>query len=385
MDGIGDGLGIVGDFVGGGMAYILPFLLVLTIVVFVHEMGHFLMARFFDTRIETFSIGFGPEVFGFHDRYGTRWKFSWVPLGGYVKFWGDETAASTPDIDALESVKNHPDHARCFHFKPVHQRSLIVAAGPIANFIFAILVFGAVFSIYGEARIGTLVGEVLEGSPAAAAGVAPGDRVTAIDGDPVTEFEEIRAAVMASGGDPLAFEVDRGGTPVTLSLTPAYEEMGGPVSGETRVWRIGMRPDVGEGNRTLIHHNPGSGLIRGVEANVDIISQSLAFIGRLIVGREDASHLSGPVGIARTSGEVAANLGLLSLIQLMAVLSVTVGMFNLFPIPMLDGGHLLYYAFEAVRGRPLGERAQEFGFRIGLVLVGSLMVFATFNDLAKLL
>lgn len=380
-----EGLGLVGDFISGGAMYILPFLFVLTIVVFVHELGHFLMGRFFNTKIDTFSIGFGREMFGFNDRYGTRWKFSWVPLGGYVKFWGDETAASTPDIDALESVKNDPERSRCFHFKPLHQRALIVAAGPIANFIFATFVFAALFSIYGESRIGTRIGEVLAGTPAAAAGILPGDRITAIDGDPITEFDEIRAAVMASGGDPLSLVVDRGGAPVTLEIVPTYEEMGGPVGGENKVWRIGLRPSGDDGNRTLIHHDPASALYRGAKANVDIISQSLAFIGRLIVGREDASHLSGPVGIARTSGEVAANLGLLSLIQLMAVLSVTVGMFNLFPIPMLDGGHLLYYAFEAVRGRPLGERAQEFGFRIGLVLVGSLMVFATFNDLAKLL
>ncbi len=377
-----DPFSVVGGFVTGGLGYILPFLLVLTVVVFVHELGHFSVARMFGTRVEAFSIGFGRGLLRWRDRKGTEWKIGWLPLGGYVKFWGDENAISMSAHERLERLRADPDAAACFHFKPLWQRAAIVAAGPFANFVFAILVYALLFSFAGVTRFPASVGEVVPGGAAAAAGLQTGDEVVAIDGRPITYFDEMQRVVMSSDGAPLVVTVMRDGRAIDLTVTPTRIERKDRWGNAFTVYamQVALRADA----EPLFQKLPfGEAIAKGAQDTWFIVDRTFAFIGGLIMGREDASQLQGPVGIAKTSGEVAT-LGFLALVQLMAILSVSIGLINLFPVPMLDGGHLLYYAAEGVRGRPLGEQAQEIGLRIGLAMVVCLMLFATWNDIVRI-
>ena len=372
----------IAGFIGGGVGYVVPFLAVLTVGVFVDESGHFWVGRLFDTRIETFSIGFGRAIASWQDRKGTRWKIGWVPLGGYVKFWGDEDAVSLPDEDRLARIAQDPDAGRCFHFKPLWQKALIVLAGPLANFVFAVAVFAALYSINGIPRTLAIADTVKEGSAAAEAGVQAGDEIVSIDGEPVTDFHDLQLAAIASDGDPLTLTIRRDGRLIEIVVHPKRAEVTDRFGNKQEIYQIG----IGRGeNAVFTVEYPGvvSAVTKGVHEVAFFIERTFAFIGGLISGREDTRQLSGPIGIAKASGEWAT-LGLAALITLGAYLSASIGLLNLFPIPMLDGGHLMFYGIEAVRRKPMGEQAQEVALRIGLALVLSLMLFATWNDLMRI-
>src|ERR1700730_1101727 len=368
---------------GGGVAgYVVPFLFVLSLVVFFHELGHFLVARLCGVRVLTFSIGFGPELAGFNDRYGTRWKIAAIPLGGYVKFFGDENAGSVPDAPRLEAMS--PDERRrSFFFQPVFKRAAIVVAGPLANFALAIMIFATVFMLYGKQTMSARVDTVQPDSAAAAAGFAQGDLVVAINGKPIEDFAEMQRIVSESAGDHLDVRVNRNGTILTLKATPALKEVKDNFGNVHRIGILGISRSMAAEDLKFQPVSPSRAVMMGVQETWFVVDRTLSYIGGVIVGREAADQLGGPIRIAQISGQVAT-IGFVALIHLAAVLSVSIGLLNLFPIPLLDGGHLLFYAIEALRGRPLSERAQEVGFRIGLAIVLMLMIFATFNDIVHL-
>lgn len=359
---------------------LLPFLFVLTVVVFFHELGHYWVARRCGVRIETFSIGFGPEIFGFNDRAGTRWKLSWIPLGGYVKFFGDANVASAPDSDAIETMSSL-ERSESYHHKTPLQRIAISAAGPIANFILAILILWALMVTTGKIERAPIAASVDPAGAAAEAGVEAGDRFVAANGKAVSTFTDLRWAIVNSGGDPVQLTVEREGREIPLSLTPRYQEVTHPETGRThKQWLIGIQSGT-DVIRTEM------GVVDAFGAAVvqtgDVITNSLAFVGRLIAGREDTDQLGGPGRIAAFAGD-AAEAGFLALVGLVAFLSISIGLINLFPIPMLDGGHVLLYTIEAIRGKPLTERALEYSYRVGLALVVALMFLAIWNDVVWL-
>jgi regulator of sigma E protease len=366
----------------GFIGYVVPFLFVLTIVVFFHELGHFLVARWAGVKVLTFSLGFGPELVGFNDRHGTRWKISAIPLGGYVKFFGDESEASTPSAETLAAM-SEAERAGSFHHKKVGPRAAIVAAGPIANFILAIVIFTCLFTFFGKPSTTARVDKVEAGSAAAAAGFQVGDIVTTIDGNKIGSFSDMQRIVSIHGGDTLNFTIKRGDATLQLKATPEIRDVKDPFGNSHRQGILGITRATAPGEVLTERVDPATALWLGVEETWFVIDRTLAYIGGVFTGREAASQVGGPLGIARISGQVAT-IGLTALIHLAAVLSISIGLLNLFPVPLLDGGHLLFYAVEAVRGRPLSERAQELGFRIGLALVLMLMMFATYNDVLHL-
>jgi regulator of sigma E protease len=366
----------------GLIGYVIPFLFVLTIVVFFHELGHFLVARWAGVKVLTFSLGFGPELFGFNDRHGTRWKVSAIPLGGYVKFFGDDSEASTPSSDALQAMTEE-ERRVSFHHKKVGPRAAIVAAGPFANFLLAIVIFAALFTFYGKPSQTARVDTVQEHSAAAAAGFRSGDVVTAIDGVAIDSFTEMQRIVSAKAGTPLVFSVKRGDAVVTLTGTPQLREIKDSFGNTHRIGVLGITRATGPGDVVTQPVSPTTAVWLGVKETWFVIDRTVAYISGIFVGRENADQVGGPIRIAQISGQVAT-IGLAALIHLTAVLSVSIGLLNLFPVPLLDGGHLLFYAVEAIRGKPLSERSQELGFRVGLALVLMLMIFATYNDILHL-
>jgi regulator of sigma E protease len=367
---------------GGLVGYVIPFVFVLSLVVFFHELGHFLVARRCGVRIMVFSIGFGPEIVGFDDRYGTRWKISAIPLGGFVKFFGDDNAASVPDTARIAAM-DAQERAQSFAFQPVYKRAAIVVAGPLANFVLAIVIFAGVFMLYGKQTMSARVDSVLADSAAAAAGFKPGDLVVAIDGRPIDNFAEMQRIVSTSAGETLTIAVDRDGFQQVLKATPALKEVKDNFGNVQRIGVLGISRSMAPEDLKLHPVSPPQAIWMSVQETWSVIDRTLGYIGGVIVGREAANQLGGPIRIAQMSGQVAS-FGFVPLIQLAAVLSVSIGLLNLFPIPLLDGGHLLFYTIEALRGRPLSERAQEVGFRIGLAIVLMLMIFATFNDIVHL-
>ena len=377
-----DIMGALGTFGGNLAGYIVPFLFVLTIVVFFHELGHFLVARRCGVKVLTFSIGFGPEILGFFDRYGTRWKISAVPLGGYVKFFGDDNAASVPDQETVAQM-TEAEKAVSFVHQRVSPRAAVVAAGPIANFILAIAIFAGIFMLYGKQTTSARVDTVQTASAAEAAGFKPGDLVTAIDGEKIDSFADMQRIVSISAGETLTIEVDRGGAHVVLKATPQLKELKDNFGNVHRLGVLGISRSMAPGDIKTQKLSPPQALLAGMQETWFVVDRTLSYIGGVVVGREAADELGGPIRIAQVSGQVAS-AGFVALIHLTAVLSVSIGLLNLFPIPLLDGGHLLFYAIEAIRGRPLSERAQEVGFRIGLAIVVLLMIFATFNDILHL-
>jgi regulator of sigma E protease len=366
----------------GVIGYIVPFLFVLTIVVFFHELGHFLVARWAGVKVLTFSLGFGPELAGFNDRHGTRWKISAIPLGGYVKFFGDESEASTPSSAALEAMTAE-EREGSFHHKKVGPRAAIVAAGPIANFILAIVIFAGLFAFFGRPNATARVDKVMPGSAAEAAGFQSGDVVTAIDGEKIGNFSDMQRIVSIDAGQVLTFTVKRGDGTVSLRATPELKEIKDNFGNVHKMGVLGITRSTEPGDVMVERVDPATAVWLGVKETWFVIDRTLAYVGGVFAGREAADQVGGPLRIAQISGQVAT-IGLSALIHLAAVLSVSIGLLNLFPVPLLDGGHLLFYAIEAVRGRPLSERAQEMGFRIGLGLVLMLMVFATYNDILHL-
>jgi regulator of sigma E protease len=367
---------------GGVLGYLIPFLFVLSLVVFFHELGHFLVARWCGVRVLVFSIGFGPELVGFNDRYGTRWKISAIPLGGFVKFFGDDNAASVPDNERLANM-DAAERADTFMFQPVAKRAAIVVAGPLANFVLAVVIFAGVFMLYGKQTMSARVDSVQPDSAAAAAGFKSGDVVVAIDGRPIENFSEMQRVVGANAGEALAITVDRDGTQLVLKATPALKEIKDNFGNTQHVGILGISRSMAAEDLKFHPVSPPLAVVLAVQETYSVVERTLGYIGGVISGREAANQLGGPIRIAQMSGQVAS-FGFVPLIQLAAVLSVSIGLLNLFPIPLLDGGHLLFYVIEGVRGRPLSERAQEMGFRIGLAIVLMLMIFATFNDIVHL-
>jgi regulator of sigma E protease len=363
----------------GLVGYIIPFLFVLTIVVFFHELGHFLVARWAGVRVLTFSLGFGPELIGFNDRHGTRWKISAVPLGGYVKFFGDESEASTPA--SAETLAGMTDEERegSFHHKKVGARAAIVAAGPIANFILAIVIFTCLFTFFGKPSTTARVDKIEASSAAERAGFQVGDIVTAIDGKKIGSFSDMQRFVSVRAGDTLTFSIKRGDAAMELKGTPELREVKDPFGNTQRLGILGITRATSPGEATTEKVDPASALWLGVKETWFVIDQTLSYIGNIFTGRASADQIGGPIRIAQISGQVAT-LGLIPLLHLAAVLSISIGLLNLFPVPLLDGGHLLFYSAEVLRGRPLSEKSQEYGFRVGLVLVLMLMVFAFYND-----
>ncbi len=360
---------------------VLPFLVVLTIIVFFHELGHFMVARWCGVAVETFSVGFGREIFGFTDRKGTRWKFSWIPLGGFVKFVGDENAASMPARDALDEMDDET-RKHSFYHKSVPQRAAVVAAGPIANFILSIVIFGLLFLILGRQITSPIVDEILPQSAAEEAGFQVSDLVVSIDGSDIETFSDLQRIVWSSAGKQLSIVVRRNEELVTLQATPKIGEATDPAGNKHEVGQLGITRNT-QGDVTVERYDPATALWMGAERTWVVAEGTLSYVFGLIAGREKANQLGGPIFIAQISSQVF-QIGFAEFFNLAAVLSVTIGLINLFPIPMLDGGHLLYYGIEALRGKPMSEKMQDFGFRVGLGLVVALMIFVTWLDLARL-
>ena len=361
--------------------YILPFLFVLVIVIFIHEFGHYIIGRWCGIRVQAFALGFGPELIGFTDSHGTRWKICAVPLGGYVKFFGDSGAASTPDGSALRAMTAE-EKAVSFHYQPVWKRAAVVAAGPVANFILAIVVFAAMSYAYGRQIIAPRVDQVIESSAAAKAGMRNNDLVLSIDGQPIESFSDMQRVISTSPGKTLTLVVERAGKEVTLTATPELKVIDTPF-GKQRLGMLGIQASRDPADVKFQTLGLGASLKSAVQETWFIVERTGAYVGGLFAGTESADQLSGPIRIAQVSGQVAT-AGIVALLNLAAILSVSIGLINLVPVPLLDGGHLLFYAFEAARGRPLSERTQEFGFRVGLALVLMLMLFTTFNDVVHL-
>ncbi len=362
---------------------ILSFLLTLTVVVFVHEFGHFIIARRNGVRCLAFSIGFGPELFGYTDKHGTRWKFSLIPLGGYVKMFGE---AETMQI--VEGGNDQPpreltaeEKAVSLHHKTVGQRAAIVFAGPAINFLFAILVFWITFMTIGRPVTEPIIGQVVEGSAAAEAGLLVEDRIMSIDGNTIGRFEDIQSIVPLSNGGPMNVVVQRDGGEQTLSITPRMSEQQDVFGNPQKRYVLGITSS-GQSSQ-VVTHNPIEALSISVGQTYEVVEGTFIALGQIIAGTRGTEDLGGPIRIAKYSGQ-AAKTGLVGFIIFMAILSINLGLINLFPVPLLDGGHLLFYAIEAVRGRPLSERAQEWGLRVGLALVGALMIFVTWNDIVHL-
>lgn len=386
-----------------GLLSLFAFLAVISFVVVIHEFGHFWVGRRFGVHAEIFSVGFGPTLVSWHDRKGTQWRIAALPLGGYVRFRGDENAASAPDAAELERLReSHVSPETVFHFKPVWQRALIVVAGPVANFILAIAVFAAFGMIRGETRVEPLVGYVEEGSPAAMAGFEAGDLIVAIDGQEVAGFTDITQAVFMRAGQQLDITVERDSRRLVLHATPERRVMDDNLGGERARGFLG----IGASSEAQITHDRYS-LIEapayGVKRTADTVGMIIDYIGRLVTGRASMEHLNGPIGIATTAGQIAnlavsdagpsgAEFGVaaraerlvIGLLTLSALLSVALGLMNLMPIPVLDGGHLVYYAYEAIVGNPPGPAIQMTGFRLGLVLILGMMLVATWNDISYL-
>ncbi len=357
--------------------YVIPFLVVLTILVFVHEMGHFAVARYNKVRVEVFSIGFGKELFGFNDRHGTRWKFSAIPLGGYVKMFGE---GDSIDEDGNERQLADEEKAVSFHYKRLGQRAAIVFAGPFANFIFAFVVLSGLIYVTGLPNPLAGVGTIQAGSAAEKAGIHTGDRIIMIAGQPVKWFEDLRQIVLANPNVPLSMEIIRGDSQLRVIATPIphiIHEDG--VEKEVGLLGVTPNPEMVEFEQAA----PLDAIAMGAERTYGMTVNILTSVGRMLTGSVSREELGGPLRIAQLSGQMAQG-GLGNLVFFLAALSINLGLINLFPVPMLDGGHLLFYFFEAIIGRPINEKAQEYSFRFGLILVLLLMLFVTWNDIVQL-
>ncbi len=367
---------------GIGVGYIVPFVFVLTIVVFFHELGHFWVARRCGVSVETFSIGFGRSLLRWKDRHGTDWQIGWIPLGGYVKFSGDENAASVPDSEKLHSMSDDA-RGKSLHFKPLWQRVAVVSAGPIANFILAIVIFSALFMSFGQQIVRPIIAQVIEDSAAARAGFSAGDRIIAIDNNQVDGFNDVQRIVTVNADQNLTFTIERGNALIDIVATPERVLERDRFGNEFKIGRLGVSAAASSDSVTMRKFGPIDAVVKATEETYFIIEQTFVMIGRIITGRESVDVLGGPIKIAQISGQTAT-LGLIALIHLTAVISVSIGLINLFPIPMLDGGHLMFYAYEGVFGKPMSQRVQDIGMRVGLGMVLTLFVFVTWNDLSQL-
>jgi len=366
------------DLLSAAPHYIVSLLILLTVVVFVHELGHFWVARRYGVRVEVFSVGFGPELFGWTDRQGTRWKFSAIPLGGYVKMFGQ--AERVLEADGRERDMTAGERTVAFHHKPVWQRAAIVFAGPAANYVLTIIALVLLFAIVGQPAVPAVVGEVVKGSAAEAAGIEAGDRILSINGQQTEHFEDLVALVQNSAGQPISLVVRRGESELQLSAQPR------PVAGQSagspsqQTYLLGVAPSA---NLEYERHGLGEACVGAVVQTYRVTVQILINLWQMITGERSSQELGGVLRIAKIAGDVAES-SYIDFLFLIPMLSLNLGLINLFPIPLLDGGHLTFYAIESIRGRPLGERAQEWGLRIGVAFVLGLMVFVTWNDLVFL-
>ncbi|HET8728390.1 MAG TPA: RIP metalloprotease RseP [Alphaproteobacteria bacterium] len=367
------------DFLAWLMTYVVPFLVVITVIVFVHEMGHYLVARWNGVAVQTFSIGFGPELIGFNDRGGTRWRLSAIPLGGYVRFLGDMNAASMPDEAAIAAA-DPALRPKLFVNKNVWRRIAVVVAGPAANVVFTFVVLYALLLGFGRYTVPATIDAVTPGSVAAQAGMEAGDRILSVDGFEVRGFEDFQRLIATAPERQVTVVLNRDGQTRTLSMVPEAASETDRFGESHRIGRIGVSKSIDRSAVELYRPNPVEAVGMTVEEVRFILDRTAAFLGDFFVGRGDPQQLGGPVKVAEVSGQ-AASLGIAPLINLMALLSLNIGIFNLLPIPLLDGGHLAYYLVEAVRGRPLSQRVQEIGFRFGLAIVFTLMAFTIINDL----
>ena len=388
------------------LTYILPFLAVLTLVITIHELGHFLVARLCGVACDRFAIGFGKALVSWRDKRGMEWRIGWIPMGGYVRFSGDEDAASVPDAEDLAELKSAvlakegpQGLRRYFHFKPLWQRALVVAAGPAANFILAIAIFTVLALVMGDVKIKPRVGEIAAGSPAAAAGFQPGDLILKADGGPVEDFSDLQQMVVLRTGQPIHFEVQRGAADVQLVATPARRTgaAAAAAGGQSGLGYLGIVASHTRADIQFVHFGPLGAIGHGVKQTREILSMTLTYLGRMATGHESGDQLSGPLGILHASGQAAQaaissgppTIGgtalrlLINLLGMAGFLSVAVGFANLLPIPVLDGGHLLFYGYEAIARRPLAARVQAAGYRVGFALLVGLMLFVTWNDLQR--
>jgi regulator of sigma E protease len=374
---------VIADFFSTLFGYVLPFLVVISLIVFVHEMGHYLVGRWSGIKILAFSFGFGPELAGFTDKHGTRWKISAIPLGGYVRFYGDADAASSPDFEGVNALPES-ERNKTFLGAALWKRAATVAAGPIANFILAIVILAGIFMAYGKYVADPVVSEVKPQSAAAEAGVKTGDILLKMDGETVETFDDVRRYVSVRPGLPISLVVKRNGQELPLSITPKLTEITDTFGNKMEIGVIGVLTTRDSGNMRTVTYSPVGAVREGVRETWNIVTGTYDYLLNLVTGRMSADQLGGPIRVAQTSGQVAT-LGVVALLHLAAVLSVSIGLLNLMPVPVLDGGHLLFYAIEALRGKPLGDVAQGVAFRIGMALVLSLMVFATWNDITSLI
>jgi regulator of sigma E protease len=355
---------------------ILSFLLVIGPLIFIHELGHYYVGRLFGVKADAFSIGFGREIAGWTDKRGTRWKVGWLPLGGYVKFAGDMNPASTPTDEWLSLPAE--ERAKTFQAKPLWQRFLIVAAGPAVNFLFAVLVYIALFASYGEPRTPAVVAGVMQGSAADRAGFRPGDRIEAIDRTTITRFEDIAAYVRIRPQERLTFHIERGRQDIRLQAVPDARVVRDNFGNEARMGQLGIAPT----GRVIVPLAPHQWVGSAVRQTAETVQMMVVTLGQVITGTRSVKEMGGPLKIAQYSGQ-QASLGWLDFIWFMTIISINLGFINLLPIPLLDGGHLLFYLIEGIRRKPLRPEAQEWAFRTGLAALLALMIFVTVNDLAS--
>lgn len=391
-------------FLQTALLYIVPYVMVLALVVTVHELGHFLAAKWLGTAIDRFSIGFGRALVSWRDRAGVEWRVGWMPFGGYVRFAGDENSASIPDAEELEALRREVTRregakavSRYFHFKPTWQRAIIVVAGPAANFLLAIVLFAGLFMLFGHETLKARVGSVEPNSAAAAAGFQPGDLILSANGQRIDGFDDLTTIVRLRAGVPITFAVQRGAGTTTIRATPRSTLLDDPVAGPQHGGALGIRPSLTDADIIRIRYNPIQAVEAGADRTWKMVSTTVYFLGRMVTGQVSTDSLRGPLGIAGVAEKVAElgavgapSVGAMlvgvsvNLLQVAAMISVSLGFMNLLPLPVLDGGHLLFYAYEAVARRPLAAKVQAAGYRVGLALVLGLMLFATWNDLQRL-
>jgi len=365
------------------MNYIIPFFILITIVVFIHEYGHYFFAKKYGVGITDFSIGFGKEIFGWNDKSGTRWKFCWIPLGGYVKFFGDRNVFSQTEQENIINQYSEEDKKKLFILKPLYQRSIIVAAGPFANFVLAFVIFTIINMVSGKDMTPAVIEQVQKDSPAYMAGMKKNDKIISIDKNKVESILEVSTFINTSTSDEIEFLVLRNNQEISFLIKPDLVDGKDSLGNSVKKRMIGIRlsPLNNEFNKEPL--GPSKAVYYSAKEVWFVTITSLKYVGKMIVGEGDSSQLGGPIRIAKITGQVT-EYGVIPFFSIMAYISISLGLINLFPIPMLDGGHLMFYFFEKVLGRPLRQKTQEGFFRIGLFLLFSLMFFVTFNDLKDL-
>ena len=365
------------------MNYIIPFLILIMIVVFIHEYGHYYFAKRYGVGVTDFSIGFGREIFGWNDKSGTRWKVCWIPLGGYVKFFGDRNVFSQTEQQEIINKYSEDDRQKLFILKPLYQRSLIVAAGPLANFFLAILIFTMINMFVGKDMTPALVDEVQKDSPAFVAGMKKNDKIIYIDKKKVESILEVSTFINISTSETIEFVVLRNDQKISLLVKPNLVDGKDSLGNSVKKRMIGIKLSPFNNEYKKQPLGPSKAIYYSVKEVWFVTTTSLNYLGKMITGSADSSQLGGPIRIAKITGQVA-EYGIIPFLSIMAYISISLGLINLFPIPMLDGGHLMFYLIEKILGKPLSQKTQEGFFRIGLFLLLSLMFFVTFNDLKDL-